>query len=97
MGPDTLCVRPLQSEFDRVQLSKDPFLYPFLRVSGEGPIIGLYGKHSNGGRIVITGPDNSFHGNDFLGEFDPLREAHYNQYQLLSREINWLLLGGTAE
>ena len=84
-------------EFDSDQPSEDPSLHPFLRLLPGEQIIGLYGKHSEGGRIVITGPDNSFHGNDFLGEFDPHREAHYNQYHLLSREINWLLLGGPAE
>jgi hypothetical protein len=85
-------------EFDSAQLSKDPILHPFLRLSGGGEqIIGLYGKHSKGGRIVITGPDNSFHGNDSLWEYDPLKEAHYNQYLLLTREIDWLLLGGPAE
>jgi hypothetical protein len=86
-------------EFDKEQPSVDPALAPFLRLSGGEKIIGLYGEHSNGigGRIVITGPDNSFHGNDSLWEHDPLKEAHYNQYHLLSREIDWLLLGGPAE
>jgi hypothetical protein len=86
-------------EFDNTQPSTEPTLAPFLRLSGGEQIIGLYGEHSNGigGRIVITGPDNSFHGNDSLWEYDPLKEAHYNQYHLLSREIDWLLLGGPAE
>jgi hypothetical protein len=67
-------------------------LTPFLKLPGEeGPIIGLYGEYPNlnGGRIVITGPDNSFHGN--LEDNHPLREAHHNQYDLLFHEIDWLL------
>lgn len=78
-------------EFDSDQPSENPVLRPFLRLFEGGQIIGLYGEYLGGGRIVITGPDNSFHGNESLGEFDPLKEAHYNQYQLLSREIDWLL------
>jgi hypothetical protein len=66
-------------------------LTPFLRLPEGGPIIGLYGEHANGGRIVITGPDNSFHGNDSMNPVDPYREAHHNQYDLLFHEIDWLL------
>jgi len=84
-------------EFAITQDSEEPKLFPFLRLLPDEQIIGLYGKHSGGGRIVITGPDNSFHGNDSLWVYDPLKEAHYNQYHLLSREIDWLLLGGPAE
>jgi hypothetical protein len=71
--------------------TQDPVLTPFLRLPEGGPIIGLYGELTNGGRIVITGPDNSFHGNYPMGEFDPYKEAHHNQYILLFNEIDWVL------
>jgi len=74
-----------------------PALTPFLRFPGEGPIIGLYGEHTNGnggpngngGRIVLTGPDNSFHGN--IEPNHPLKKEHHNQLELLFHEIDWLL------
>jgi len=87
-------------EFDEDQLptpitpTKDLTLTPFLRLPGEeGPIIGLYGEHPNDnqGRIVITGPDNSFHGNWPESSIDPYRKAHHNQYILLFHEIDWVL------
>jgi len=46
------------------------------------------------GRIVLTGPDNNFHGK-LLSEIDPVqRENHYN---LLFNEINWLLVPDTDD
>ena len=66
-------------------------LTPFLRLPEGGPIIGLYGEYLNGGRIVITGPDNSFHGKVSTNDIDPLKEEHHNQLELLFHEIDWLL------
>ena len=84
-------------EFDDPQtLSANPRLKPFLRLLS-GEVVGLYGELLDGGkvlgRIVLTGPDNSFHGNYPPGEYDPLPDAHQNQYWLLSNEIDWLLVG----
>ncbi len=85
----------MEFEADQTPNPENLVLYPFLRLSVEGPedwpIIGLYGEYPNnkGGRIVITGPDNSFHGN--IEPNHPLRKEHLNQLKLLFNEIDWLL------
>ncbi len=87
-------------EFNETPLSTNPILIPFLKLPGEeGPIIGLYGELLDEdvldedvvlGRIVLTGPDNSFHGS-LHHPNDPNPDAHHNQYELLFHEIDWLL------
>jgi len=67
-----------------------PGLTPFLSLAppkNMGEVVGLYGRFGDG-CIVLTGPDNNFHG--LLGsDSDTVeRENHYN---LLFNEINWLL------
>ena len=52
---------------------------------GSADVVGLYGEFFGGGRIVLTGLDNNYHGN--LQHND----ATENQYWLLWNEINWLL------
>jgi hypothetical protein len=100
--PDTLIyefdIDNNHMEFAEPQTTTNPVLKPFLRLL-TGEVVGLYGELVDGdkvqdvgpGRIVLTGPDNSFHGNYPHGEYDPLAEAHHNQYELLSNEIDWLL------
>ncbi|MCZ6562828.1 MAG: hypothetical protein O6948_07900, partial [Deltaproteobacteria bacterium] len=57
-------------------------LTPFLRLQ-DGGVVGLYGKFVNG-RIVLTGPDNNFHGDPDLNTNDlDLRDATKNHYDLL--------------
>jgi hypothetical protein len=73
----------------------NPILIPFLRLAPTWEVVvGLYGEHLVGdevrGRIVLTGPDNSFHGIYPHGEYDPLPEVHHNQYELLYNEIDWV-------
>lgn len=51
-------------------------------------VVGLYGEFS-GGRIILTGPDNNFHGSRNDGE---LRRSR-NQYKLLVNEILWVSEG----
>ena len=66
--------------------TSDNALMPFLYLEN-GDVVGLYGQFS-GGRIVLTGPDNNYHGR-LDGQSDPVeKENHYN---LLWNEINWLL------
>ncbi len=67
-------------------------LLPFL-IPQDSPVevLGLYGVFGNddGGCIVMTGPDNNFHGNlDFTG---PNEDAPHNQHALLTHELDWLL------
>jgi hypothetical protein len=77
--------------FEEGHGSADPILFPFLRLAGADiGVVGLYGAHSGGGRIVLTGPDNNFHGDDELTHTDPNDNAHMNQYALLFNEIDWV-------
>jgi hypothetical protein len=78
----------------------NPFLMPFLRLpssNNDGAILGLYGEFRGGenapGRIVLTGPDNSYHGSELdpPDDTDPKSIAKLNQYLLLFHEIDWLL------
>ena len=68
-------------------------LQPFLTAerSGVSYVVGLYGEiGTNGGRIVLTGPDQDFHaarGNS--GAFG-------NQYNLLVNELQWVSSGVAA-
>jgi hypothetical protein len=60
-------------------------LSPFL-TQGDLDVVGLYGEFpaTGGGRIVITGPDQHFHG------FRGAGGAAGNQYNLLINEIRWV-------
>jgi hypothetical protein len=73
-------------------------LVPFLRlpsVDNSGVVLGLYGEFVHGGevigKIILTGPDNNFHGDAETTNTDPNDDAHKNQYDLLFDELNWLL------
>ena len=46
------------------------------------------------GRIVLTGPDNNFHGDPDPYDGDPGATAQINHYDLLFNEIHWLLDDG---
>ena len=70
----------------------DPALSPFLYLTSDGPSFttGLFGEISTEtgcGRIVLTGPDQDFHG--FRGAGDPAG----NQYNLLLNEVTWVAEG----
>lgn len=57
-------------------------------------VIGIYGMFgSKGGGIVLTGPDNSFHGNlePIPALSAEINAARANMHKLLHNEINWLL------
>jgi hypothetical protein len=81
------------------QLLTNPILSPFLRLPLEegtlGAVLGLYGEIVTPvitGRIVLTGPDNNYHGSDCQDDTDdPYCSAKHNQYELLFQEIDWLL------
>jgi len=80
------------------------FLLPlkaYLIQDSGSEVIGVYGVFPDddddglGGCIVMTGPDNNFHGDkDFDVEnpdlFD-LRDAHKNMHALLFHQLDWLL------
>lgn len=66
----------------------DAALLPFLTASGE--TVGLYGEFPGGGRIVLTGPDQDYHGDRGAGG-----DAG-NQYDLLLNEVDWVTHGGGA-
>lgn len=66
----------------------DPALSPFLADSGA--TVGLYGEFPGGGRIVLTGPDQDFHGARGIGG------VAGNQYNLLLNEVEWVTHGGGA-
>ncbi len=68
-------------------------LMPFLSLPNSGDeVVGLYGEFGEmGGRIVLTGPDNNFHGDDMPYDGDPGADAQINHYDLLFNEIDWLL------
>jgi hypothetical protein len=79
--------------------STNPYLFPFLRLpssneDNNGAVLGLYGEYLNEqevwGRIVLTGPDNNYHGSDCQDVTDPYCSAKSNQYELLFHEIDWL-------
>ncbi|MDD5543521.1 MAG: hypothetical protein PHX83_10145 [Acidobacteriia bacterium] len=63
--------------------SWDPGFTPFITNPGTGATLGLYGTFS-GGRIVVSGPDNHFHGNRCS------TGRSLNQYQLLLNEVRWV-------
>ena len=66
----------------------DPALSPFL--TDTGATVGLYGTFPGGGRIVLTGPDQDYHGDRGAGG-----DAG-NQYDLLLNEVEWVTHGGGA-
>jgi hypothetical protein len=59
----------------------DPVLAPW-----SGTVVGLYGEFSGGGRMVLSGPDNNFHGVRNEGAFRRGR----NQYKLLLNALRWV-------
>jgi hypothetical protein len=68
----------------------DPALSQFLTHAPSGSIVGLWGRFGSG-CIVLTGPDQHFHG--FRGAPDPAG----NQYDLLLNEVEFVLgLAGTC-
>ncbi len=62
-------------------------LTPFLTLPEDNDrVVGLFGEFPvNGGRIVLTGPDNNYHG------YPGLSDERINHYNLMFNEINWLL------
>ena len=76
--------------FDMVK--SDSVLMRFLALAVSADVVGIYGKFGAGG-IVVTGPDNSFHGNliPIPDLSDEINAARANQHKLLHNEINWLL------
>lgn len=62
-------------------------LSPFLR-EFSGETVGLYGT-VGAGRIVLTGPDNSYHGVD-IGS-----SPADNMYELLANEVRWVAAAQT--
>jgi len=79
-----------------VDASTDPVLMPFLTLD-LGEVVGLYGEF-DGGRIVLTAPDNNFHGIlDVNPDSDPQTKAKGNHYNLLFNEIDWLLLASCGD
>ena len=72
--------------FDEQQGDGTVELHPFLRMDNHtGEVVGLYGQHAMGGRIVITGTDDGFHANP--GVATP--PARVNHHQLLCNKIHW--------
>jgi len=65
-----------------------PFLKQVLPADERGKVLGISGV-SGDGCIVMTGPDNNFHGAlDITG---PNAAARENQHNLLFNELDWLL------
>ena len=73
-------------------LESDGGLMPFLELAVSMDVVGIYGKFGAGG-IVVTGPDNNFHGNliPIPSVSDEINAARANQHRLLHNEITWLL------
>lgn len=67
----------------------DPRLSPFLDLNGI--VVGLWGDFPGCGRIVLTGPDQHFHG--FRGAGNPAG----NQYNLLLNEVRFVTEGKSCE
>jgi len=75
--------------------NSDVKLHPFLTLAAPHPnagkVVGLYGQFGDG-RIVLTGPDNNFHGrNPSTHQVPEIMQAIENSYDLLHDEIDWLL------
>ena len=64
-------------------------LKPFLTLTTGTDIVGLYGVFPGGGRIVLTGLDNGWHGR--LGGSSSTEQE--NAYNLLFNEICWVMGG----
>ncbi len=65
-------------------------LESFLSLENED-VVGLYGEFGLG-RIVLTGPDNNFHGSlNGTPDVYPEAEGRHNHYKLFFNEIYWLL------
>ena len=70
--------------------NSDVGLMSFLSLEN-GDVVGLYGEFGLG-RIVLTGPDNNFHGSlNGTPEVYPEAEGRHNHYKLFFNEIYWLL------
>lgn len=66
-------------------LSWDPHFAPFIMSGAD--VVGLYGQFENGGRMILTGPDNDYHAVRAAGG------AAGNQYNMLVNEIQWVAPG----
>ena len=84
--------------FDEPNNGTNVGLTPFLTLPDDNDrVVGLYGEFDDdsdgvSGRIVLTGPDNNFHGRAIPTHEDPaISEAIRNSYDLLFNEIDWLL------
>ena len=75
-------------------------LNAYLKQASESQVIGVYGVFTNTtdnkvGCIVMTGPDNNFHGDAGFAVENPalfnLRDAHKNMHALLFHQLDWLL------
>ena len=91
----TLTLRNKHIIFD--EGNSDVNLHPFLTLAdthptNAGEVVGLYGQFTGGGRIVLTGPDNNFHGRKpSTHQVPAINQAIVNSYDLLHDEIDWLL------
>jgi hypothetical protein len=77
--------------FDMVKSENS--LMPFLSLAVSMDVVGLYGEFGTEGGIIVSGPDNNFHGDLFqypdASDADNLARA--NMHKLLGNEIKWLL------
>ena len=73
------------------QQQQDPPVMVFDRQGNFLYSWGTYGEFPGGCRIVLTGPDNNFHGDANPYDGDPQAAAKINHYNLLFNEIDWLL------
>jgi len=66
-------------------------LTEYLIQNPDDEVLGLYGDFGDG-CIVMTGPDNNFHGVATFESSNPdLNVAHTNMYDMLFDELNWVL------
>lgn len=90
MGPLTLVPVPgltsgVTNEFPHNHFALDswnPQLAPLLSINGK--TVGLYGGFPGGGRMVVTGTDQHFH-----GDMHSSRASERNQYTFLRNELCW--------
>ena len=85
-GGDPFTVKNNHIEFSPEDQQPATELKQFLRQLSDLEVLGLYGVFGAGGCIVMTGPDNNFH-----GRFPDKNDERENQYQLLFNELDWVL------
>jgi len=85
-GGDPFTVKNSHIEFSPEDQQPATELKQFLSQLPDLEVLGLYGVFGAGGCIVMTGPDNNFH-----GRFDDKNDERENQYQLLFHELDWVL------